>query len=269
MMADAVSAVCEELVDSPGRPFAIALLAEAHLLAGAVEQARAGFTEASATAVQLGCPTDVALAEAELALLAMDRSNWLEAAQHINLAFTVIDEARIQDYVVSTLAYVEAARLSLHLGDREVRDRQLARAMRGRPMATYVLPWLAVRLRLQLAKLHVALAEITTARYLLREIDDILVQRPALGVLVDQVEEFRRAVTGGPAGRTGAPPLTPAELRLLPYLQTHLTLAMIAERLFVSRNTVGSQVTSIHRKLDASSRKEAVEKATALGLLGG
>ncbi len=72
-----------------------------------------------------------------------------------------------------------------------------------------------------------------------------------------------------PPDRTGAPPLTPAELRLLPYLQTHLTLGMIAERLFVSRNTVGSQVTSIHRKLDASSRKEAVEKATALGLLGG
>ncbi len=109
MMADAVSAVCEELVDSPGRPFAIALLAEAHFLSGAVEQARASFTEASATAVQLGCPTDVALAEAELALLAMDRNNWLEAAQHINFAFTVIDEAPIQDYVVSTLAYVEAA----------------------------------------------------------------------------------------------------------------------------------------------------------------
>ena len=144
------------------------------------------------------------LAQAELALLAMDRSNWQEAADHLDLAFTAIDEVRIQDYLVSTLAYVAAARLSVHLGDRERTERELARAMRGRPMATYVLPWLAVRLRLQLAKVYLALAEPTTARHLLREIDDILVQRPALGVLVDQVEEFRRAVTAGPSGPTGA-----------------------------------------------------------------
>ena len=49
-------------------------------------------------------------------------------------------------------------------------------------------------------------------------------------------------------------PLTPAELWLLPYLQTHLTMGEIGERLFVSRNTVSSQVTSIYRKLGASSR---------------
>ncbi len=110
------------------------------------------------------------------------------------------------------------------------------------------------------------MAEPTPARHLLREIDDILVKRPGLGVLVDQVEEFRRAVTAGPTGPIGASPLTSAELRLLPYLQTHLTLGVIAERLFVSRNTVSSQVTSIHRKLDASSRREAVEKATSAGL---
>ena len=170
---------------------------------------------------------------------------------------------------MSTLAYVAAARLSVHLGDRERTERELARAMGGRPMATYVLPWLAVRLRLQLAKVYLALAEPTTSRHLLREIDDIFVLRPALGVLVDQVEDFRQAVTAGPSALTSATPLTPAELRLLPYLQTHLTLSVIAERLFVSRNTVNSQVTSIYRKLDASSRREAVEKATALRLLGG
>ena len=67
----------------------------------------------------------------------------------------------------------------------------------------------------------------------------------------------------------GAPPLTAAELRLLPYLQTHLTLAEIGERLFVSRNTVGSEVTSIYRKLGVSSRADAVRQATAVGLLGG
>ena len=70
-------------------------------------------------------------------------------------------------------------------------------------------------------------------------------------------------------GVTGGSPLTPAELRLLPYLQTHLTIREIAERLFVSRNTVSSEVGSIYRKLGVSSRSDAVEQATTIGLLGG
>ena len=53
-------------------------------------------------------------------------------------------------------------------------------------------------------------------------------------------------------------PLTGAELRLLPYLQTHLTIGEIGERLFVSRNTVSSEVASIYRKLGVSSRNDAV-----------
>jgi LuxR family maltose regulon positive regulatory protein len=109
----------------------------------------------------------------------------------------------------------------------------------------------------------------TAANHLLRETDDIMLRRPALGVLADQVEPLRRSVGSSSEGIAGAPPLSPAELRLLPYLQTHLPLGAIAERLYVSRNTVGSQVTSIYRKLNVSSRQAAVEQATAMGLLGG
>ena len=71
-----------------------------------------------------------------------------------------------------------------------------------------------------------------------------------------------------PEGVAGGPPLSPAELRVLPYLQTHLTLPEVAGRLFVSPNTVRSQVGSIYRKLGVSSRSEAVQRATAIGLLG-
>jgi LuxR family maltose regulon positive regulatory protein len=56
---------------------------------------------------------------------------------------------------------------------------------------------------------------------------------------------------------------------LLPYLQTHLTSSEIAGRLFVSRNTVRSQVGSIYRKFGVSSRGDAVQHATEIGLLGG
>ena len=127
-----------------------------------------------------------------------------------------------------------------------------------------------MRVRLQLAKVYAAIADLATARHLLREIDDIMLHRPALGALVDEVSELRGTLTSSaqpavPAVRHSAP----AELRLLPYLQTHLTFREIAERLFVSRNTVSSEVGSIYRKLGVSSRSEAVDQATTVGLLGG
>jgi LuxR family maltose regulon positive regulatory protein len=112
------------------------------------------------------------------------------------------------------------------------------------------------------------MGDFTTARHLLREIDDIRRERPALGVLVDEVAEFRQIVTASPGAVSGVPPLTPAELRLLPYLQTHLTLRDIGDRLFVSRNTVSSEVSSIYRKLGVSSRSAAVRQATQIGMLG-
>ncbi|MGF6888147.1 LuxR family maltose regulon positive regulatory protein [Nocardia sp. GAS34] len=69
------------------------------------------------------------------------------------------------------------------------------------------------------------------------------------------------------AARGLRPSLTPAELRLLPYLATHLSLQHIADGLTISRETVKSQAKSIYRKLDVSSRAAAVAEAGRLGLL--
>ena len=55
--------------------------------------------------------------------------------------------------------------------------------------------------------------------------------------------------------------------RLLPLLSTHLSFKEIGERLFVSPNTVKSQAISIYRKLDATSRSEALERAAEAGLI--
>ena len=186
----------------------------------------------------------------------------------LELALATIDQNRMHDYVFSIPAFAAAARLSVHHGETNEARRALAQAMRARPSATYLLPYHAVRLRLQLARVYLVLADLATTRQLLREIDDILRHRPELGILTGEVEEFRRVLTSSAAGATGAAPLTPAELRLLPYLQTHLTAGGIAERLVISTHTVNAEVRSIYRKLGVSSRKDAVQKAMAIGLLG-
>jgi LuxR family transcriptional regulator, maltose regulon positive regulatory protein len=67
----------------------------------------------------------------------------------------------------------------------------------------------------------------------------------------------------------GASALTAAELRLLPLVATHLPVPEIAAELFVSPHTVRSQTMSIHRKLGASTRSQAVARSRELGLLEG
>ncbi len=228
------------------------------------------FAESSLVAASAG-NTDVhVLGESYLALLAMDRGQGAQAAGHVERALAAIEQFRMHDYVTSVLAFAAAARLAVQQGDRAEADVQLTRAMRARPSLTYVLPTLAVRVRLHLGKVYWARGDHATPRHLLREIDDVLVHRAALGVLVDEVSEFRGILTSSALpGASGAAPLTPAALRLLPYLQTHLTIREIGNRLFVSRNTVSSEVGSIYRKLGVSSRHDAVQQATAIGLLGG
>src|SRR4029450_5444747 len=87
-------------------------------------------------------------------------------------------------------------------------------------------------------------------------------------MLVARAESIKSRIPETPDGSSGwAATLTAAELRLLPLLTTHLSFREIAERLPVSRNTVKTQAIWIYRKLDASSRSEAIERAVALGLV--
>jgi LuxR family maltose regulon positive regulatory protein len=270
MVSDASFAVAQEPPWSAWRDTALGFCAEAHWLTGDVDQASALFEEASTLAATMSNADSLVYSESALALLAMDRGQWSDASERIELALAVVDENRMDDYPTSLLAFVCAARLAVQRGDRSEADRQLTRAMRARPFCTFAVPWMAVRVRLQLARVFWAIADKTTAHHLLREIDDILRHRPALGVLVDEVSEFRQMLTASEqTGASGTSPLSPAELRLLPYLQTHLTIREIAERLFVSRNTVNTEVSSIYRKLGVSSRSDAVRQATTIGLLGG
>lgn len=77
------------------------------------------------------------------------------------------------------------------------------------------------------------------------------------------------AVQESSASAPAASALTAAELRLLPMLSTHLSIPEIAGEMFLSRNTIKSEVNSIYRKLGASSRSQAVTRSRELGLLAG
>jgi ATP/maltotriose-dependent transcriptional regulator MalT len=65
-----------------------------------------------------------------------------------------------------------------------------------------------------------------------------------------------------------AEPLTERELEILAYLPDHATAGEIAERCYVSLNTLKTHTAHIYRKLEVSGRSAAIVRARELGLIG-
>jgi LuxR family maltose regulon positive regulatory protein len=62
-------------------------------------------------------------------------------------------------------------------------------------------------------------------------------------------------------------PLSERELEVLRFLETDLTMEEIGQELFIARSTVRSHVKSVYGKMNVHSRRDAVRRARALGLL--
>ena len=62
-------------------------------------------------------------------------------------------------------------------------------------------------------------------------------------------------------------PLTDRELEILSYLPTRLTNSEMAQRCYVSVNTIKTHMTHIYRKLDVANRNGAIHRAREMGLL--
>ena len=87
-----------------------------------------------------------------------------------------------------------------------------------------------------------------------------------LPTLADGVAvELEAARARAESGELLEPP-TEAELAVLRLLATDLSIRQIAERLFLSPNTIRTHIRALYRKLGANARPEAIARATALGL---
>lgn len=96
---------------------------------------------------------------------------------------------------------------------------------------------------------------------------DALPETPALRAALD--DAWGQADDFAASALDDADPLTFAELRVLRFLPSYLTLGQIAARLHVSTNTVKTQAHAVYRKLGVSSRSAAVERAAEIGLVEG
>jgi LuxR family transcriptional regulator, maltose regulon positive regulatory protein len=267
-LADADLTLDQLAPESSFIPVALLIRGVAHALLGVTDRANDDLAAAVERGLAVGAFEDVFLAQAQLALLAIRRGAWGEAGQRARAAQALVEDAGLGDYATSALAHVATARVALHEARPEDARAALTRAHRLRPQLDHGIPWLTIQVGLELTRAHLALADPGAARTVLTETERVLELRPHMGSLVKDAHELRDqvAATSGSSG-AWAMSLTGAELRLLPYLATHLMFPEIASRLFISRNTVKTEAVSIYRKLGVSSRSAAIERAVAVGLL--
>jgi LuxR family maltose regulon positive regulatory protein len=264
-VANAAFAVGSEGPGSPWRTVACEALALGHVLRGEVAAADAVLAAAVEAAPGAGSYAFYALALR--ASLAMARRDWDAAARYARQSHDRFALMQFDAVASSVLVHAVAARVALHHGDLARGREELVHAQLVRPLASYALPSATVVGLLEVARAYLSIADPAGASSAVAEAERIVHRRPGLGVLVEQLAELRRRSAESAQALAGPSTLTPAELRVLPMLSTHLMFEEIAQRLHVSRHTVKTQVVSIYGKLGVSSRGEAVDRAIEIGLL--
>jgi LuxR family maltose regulon positive regulatory protein len=202
-------------------------------------------------------------------LIALAKGDQRGAEALAERALKVVRRGHAESFVTSVLVFSLAARVALNRQDFARARAHLRAAQRQRPLLSHALPWASVGALLEMAEVSIGLGDTSGARRYVRDADAVLRRRPDLGTLGKRTEELRGRLGAMEALGSEGATLTSAELRILPLLLTHLTVAGIADRLFLSRHTVKSQVWSMYRKLEVHTRSDAVARARELGLLEG
>jgi ATP/maltotriose-dependent transcriptional regulator MalT len=121
---------------------------------------------------------------------------------------------------------------------------------------------------LLLATMDHGRGDLPGARTLLQRAHELIEQMADPGVLPALLQRSRQLLGSAPRRRVETTaPLTRRELAVLCLLPTELSTREISYELRVSVNTVRSQVRAVYRKLEATSRTEAVTRARELGLI--
>jgi LuxR family maltose regulon positive regulatory protein len=185
----------------------------------------------------------------------------------------------------SEILRFERVALSLSVGDPDIARKLLDSVPSGTEPDTP-----AARLRAELELAWIASVEgstDTTQRHLLQALElggryslvEIFVQAgPAIMQLVaglpgvrtafhENVLRRSRELLAPPAGEELVDPLTDRELEILSYLPSRFTNSEMAQRCYVSVNTIKTHMTHIYRKLDVANRNGAIRRAQEIGLL--
>ncbi len=263
MQHDAEAAYALEPEPSAWRSLCCLLTGTAHQLLGRREEAVREL-ERGARLAAVAAPDAHALCLTQLAVLALTEDDWEAAAALSARARAQVDRHGLANSATVALVFAASAVVRAQRGRVDEARSDLDAALRLQAMLVDFAPWYDVELRVLVARAAVRLSDVNGARTALVEASRLMRLVPeavALGGWLEDAWARHDAFIGPTAV------LTSAELRIMRYLPTHLSFREIAAREYVSSNTVKSQANAVYRKLNVSSRSEAVSRARETGLL--
>jgi LuxR family maltose regulon positive regulatory protein len=264
---DAVRAADLEPADSPARSLSCLFEGVALHLAGDRDGAETLLEEGVHRGAVVA-PNVLTLCLAQLTLIAAERDDLQGAAAYSERARHQLRHYSLDLYPTSAIVFAASAAVRARLGQVEQADDDVRHARRLLDALGEFTPWYDVETHLALARAALRLSDLAGARHHLSAASRRVRRLPGAAVLHDWIAEISGQADAVQASALPGPAtLTTAELRILGFLPTHLSFREIAARLYVSANTVKTQAHAVYRKLDASSRSQAVARAAALGLL--
>jgi LuxR family maltose regulon positive regulatory protein len=251
---------------SPWRPLCLLLRGVSRQLMGHADEAR-DLLEEGAHLATVPAPLVQALCLAQLALLAAgdddERATLLAGRARAQVGRCGLDECPTAALVLTVSAELRAQR-----GQVAEAAADLRRALRLLARITDPSPWYEAECCIVAARATLRLSGAAAAGELLEQATRAscrVPDAPELRLWLDQA--IRRVDLALDSGEGADWVLTAAELRVLHHLPSHLSFREIAERLYVSPNTVKTHARGIYRKLGVSSRGKAVDHARAAGLV--
>jgi LuxR family transcriptional regulator, maltose regulon positive regulatory protein len=254
---------------SPWRPIFSLLQGVANHLTGDRLQAREHLEDGIHRS-SVAAPPIETLCLSQLAMITIEEGDWERGGDLIARAISQIELHDLSSYPSSVLTFAVSADVHSHLGqvdEGKLHARKASHLLGG--LRDFI-PWYEAETRIALARAALRLADVRTARTLLAEASRLARRIPDAVLFAGWLDEVWGLVDSA-AGEALAGPatLTMAELRILRFLPTHLSFREIGDRLHVSTNTVKTQAHAVYRKLDVSSRSDAVTRASDIGLLDG
>ena len=228
--------------------------------------------ECVAVGTRAGARAVVVVALCHLADTDVDRGRVDRAEQRAREAIELAAEERHSEYPHAAGAHAALARARSARGEhdaaRDEADRAVSLARRGHsPTETAHAIAVRARVRLSAGDAGGAWEDVTEVRELLRG----AVGAHNIERLIADVERARTPESGAGGAPAAVPvlddPLTDRELAVLRRLTGDGSLREIAADLYVSHNTVKTQIRAVYRKLGVASRDDAVAAARARGLL--
>ncbi|MDX6393744.1 MAG: hypothetical protein QOJ73_4807 [Streptosporangiaceae bacterium] len=266
-MRDSARAATELESDpqSPWYALARTALGSALYLSGELDAAAAPLTEALASDASIAAARVAALSL--LAVVRVEQGQTAQAQELVRAAGQLVGESDLGDTQQGSVAYTAAGAVYAEHGRPQDAYKEFEHALRIRRRWFGISPWAVIDTMFRMASVLYDLGDRPAATALLGEAREMLAAWPdGAEAQWARLHRLERRTATSPR-RAAGEPLTKREVTVLQMLRSALSLREIGQQLYLSPNTVKTHAKAIYRKLDVSTRHDAIARGHDIGIL--